>query len=163
MKTLNRIVINYGLAWTLLVIILFALQQLVEPQSLQAKILGWLNYLGGFIMVYLAVVQYRKLENRLTITDGFKIGILMSLLSGVLLGLYVFVYFNYINPGAVDKILSVTYDKMIAQGTPEEQARQSLEFAKKFFAVIGFAGSIISQVFIGVLSGLAVGVWKRTE
>ncbi len=155
--------INYGLLLALVTIVIFAVTVNMDPQSTTVKILSWVNYLAGFIIIYLAIVNFRNKNGKLTIGQGFKTGLAVGLIAGVLLGLYAFLYYQYINPDAVERIMELSREQMAEKGLDEELIEKNIEFTRNFFGMFAFAGSIINMLFIGILSGLAVGVWKRTE
>ena len=159
----NKDTLNYGLLLTLISVIIFAVTVNMDPQSTTVRILSWVNYLAGFAVIYLAVMNYRKKMGKLTIKDAFKVGLGVSLIAGILLGLYAFLYYQYINPGALDKIMEISREKMAEKGVDEELIEKNIEFTKRFFGFFALAGSIINWLFVGLISSLAVGVWKRTE
>jgi hypothetical protein len=117
-----------------------------------------LSYLILIAGIVLAQFNFRnKYQNGfITYGEAFKIGMLSSLFLSVIMGVYTFIFFKYIDPGAMEEIMIKTEQEMMDQGRSEMEIEQGMKFMSMvnnvgwytFFALVGnfFIGTIISLI-----------------
>ncbi len=119
--------------------------------------LTWVVNLGGIL---LGISAYKKdNENYLSVGDGFKQGFFICLLAGILYGIYVLVFFNFIEPDAMETIKENALDKMDEQGSVTEESEGMISGLMNFMfsPVSMFSMTIVSKVIFGMIFGLIIG------
>jgi hypothetical protein len=92
-------------------------------------------------------------------------GVLISLFSGVVLGIFMYVYIKYINPGFLDMAMARSHEQMEAKGTmTEEQIAMGEKYARMFMtAPMMMIFSVIGQTFWGTLISLITSIFLRKD
>ena len=158
---------RWGLIWGLVAVVLsllFTVTGLMDPTKTGFFSLPTLlNYGSSIAVVYFALQAHRDTDLGGYITLGRCIGFvaLMGLIAGVIVAVYTYVYFGYIAPDFMDKVLEAQMDKAEANGQDPEKVRQGMDMAKKFMsppimAIMGLIGSVIGGVIWGLIVGLFV-------
>lgn len=153
-----RVAINQGLLLGLALII-FSLILYVAGTGPKSS----LNYLTYLIIVsgmFLSMKQWRDKFNNGFITYGnaFKHGFYVILITGILTAIWTFVFYNYIAPGEVAKIIEATEENLYKSqpNMSEEQVEMALKWSKMFvspkiMSLTGFFGNIILGVILGAI------------
>ena len=106
------------------------------------------KYQGGFI-------EYGKV---------FTIGMLTSLFLSIIVAIYTFVFFKYIDPGAMEESMALAEQKMIDRGMSDMEVEQGMAMAEKFQS-IGFytAMALIGNFIIGIIFSLITSIFIKKE
>ena len=158
---------RWGLIWGLVGVVLsllFTMTGLLNPAQTSMLSLPSLVSWGATIaIVYMALIAHRDsdLGGYITLGRCVSMGAFMGLIAGVITGVYMLVYFGYINPDFMDKVFEAQMDKAEANGQDPEKMRQAMEMSKSFMkppmmAVFGLIGSVFSGLLWGTLVGLVV-------
>ncbi len=98
--------------------------------------LNYLTYLIIVIGMFLSMKQWRDKFNNGFITYGnaFKHGFYVILITGILTAIWTFVFYNYIAPGEVAKIIEATEENLYKSqpNMSEEQVEMALKWSKMF-------------------------------
>ncbi len=119
------------------------------------------NYLIIFLGLFIGTIQYRNKANGgfLTFGEGYKAGILMTLIITVIVSVAFFVDLQ-IHPDLVDKIRDKAQTDMINNGVSADQIEMRMKYTRMFttpavllsFAVVGtiITGAIFSLITAGI-------------
>ncbi|WP_207436369.1 DUF4199 domain-containing protein [Sabulibacter ruber] len=125
--------------------------------------LSLLILLGGIIMAYV----YFKKENMgfMSYGQGLGIGTLLSAISGLLSGIFVYIYVEFIDTGLVERMRNIQIEKMEEQGLSDEQIEQAMAMAEKFTGpLMMLVVTIIASAFFGfVFSLIVAAIMKRNR
>lgn len=153
-----RVAINQGLLLGLALII-FSLILYVAGTGPKSS-LNYLTYLIIVIGMFLSMKQWRDKFNNGFITYGnaFKHGFYVILITGILTAIWTFIFYNYIAPDEVAKIIEATEENLYKSqpNMSEEQVEMALKWSKMFvspkiMALTGFFGNIILGVILGAI------------
>ena len=134
-----------------------------DPKSTSTVILGFVALFLFIGLPVVAVWYYRNQGNAVSIGKAVKLGVFIGLLGGFIVGIYAYIYFAYINPEAVDKVLEVTRKILEEKGTfSEEMLDTQMEMTKKFYVPMQLVGNIFSGLLYGVIGGLLGGLFFKT-
>ncbi len=159
MNTL-RYALNYGIGTALVGILGLYFQQFIEPESWMSSLLSIIVSLAMVFIIYTGVLNYFKTSGApMTFGAIFKTALIITLIGAFVFGAYTFVYYEYLAPGAKEKYIALAMERMEAQGI--EQAENAIEMMRSAFGVMAFAGSVINVVFVGLVTGIIVGLWKK--
>ncbi len=161
--SLGKSALRYGLITGVLLII-FSLIMYIMEVDMQSKI----NYLSSIILLVMGIVaasQWRDKHNdgNLSYGQGLGTGTLVGLYAGIITAIYMFVFFKYIDPAYVDRILEITEQKMYDQNPnmTSSEVEMALDITKRMtspiimslLAVLGntfwsFILSLIYSIFL---------------
>lgn len=121
----------------------------------------WLNSLTYIILILgiiFATLNYRNKLNGGYITYGKAVltGFYMSLIVGIIMAVYTWLFYSFINPNGLKELLDLTEQKMAETGLSDEMIDQQMKMTSKFmempllnlltFAGLTFWGTIISLI-----------------
>lgn len=117
--------------------------------STMASVLMWAAIIAGLACLFLGVKQKKEMDPAdFTFGRGWVEGFLISILSGLFIGIWTYVYFSFINPEVVDMFRQITFSEMAKtqSGEAVTQTRPYVEF------MISPAGFFLTK-FMGYLLG----------
>ena len=165
----KSIMINYGLILGILTILVNVIAYMTNGISMERpfweKALGWIVFIG---VIFMAIKKFREANNgNLKIGQAIKTGLGVALIGGIITGIYVFIFFNYIEPGALDTIMEMTQEKMLEQNPDmsDEQMEMALKMTKVFMSptsmiFMTIIGNLIMGLVVSLISGL---ILKKEE
>jgi uncharacterized membrane-anchored protein len=121
----------------------------------------WLMYLSYVLLIAGIVLVQLNFRNKymggyIEYGKAFTVGLMTSVFIAVLVGIYTFVFFKYIDPGKMEESMILAEQKMMDRGMNDQEVDQAMAMMQKmqtvgmytFFAVIGnlIAGVIISLI-----------------
>ncbi len=158
--TISQVGLRYGLIFGLIFIVYGMILQFLDLATNQA--LGYVNYV---ILVIGLVLAFRAFmeggDGYMSLGQGIKIGMLISLVSGALSGIFSYVYIKFVDDSMLEKIKDLQIQKMEEQGMTDDQIDKAVEIAGKFmsaelipvYAVFGMliAGFILSLIVVAIM------------
>ncbi|SFU55877.1 Protein of unknown function [Pustulibacterium marinum] len=132
---------------------------------------NWVSGVVGFLVmiafIVLGMSTFKKENTYLSLSQALKIGIGISLIAGILGALYQFVFFNYIDPEFMAKVLENSRHQIIEQNpeVTQQQLDQIASMQENFSSpIITAAMGILSSLFLGFIISLISGlIMKKTE
>ena len=124
----------------------------------------YVSYL--FLIGYLVLTQkeYKEqLGGYLTFGQGFSAGFRYALFSGLLFGVFMALYLAFLNPDAMNKIITAQADAMTAKGTPSDQVEKSGEIMHKYGAILVSFGVAVWFAILGLLISLVTAAILKKE
>ena len=99
-----------------------------------------------------------------TFAQSFTIGLWISLFLSVIMGIYAFVFFKYINPGAIEEAMAIAEQSMMDQGMTDLQIEQGMAIAQKFSSVGYYTiMAIVANFFLGIVFSLITSIFVKKE
>ena len=132
----------------------------------QNKALSILSYIVLFGGILLAQLNYRNkyMGGYVTFAQAFSIGLWISLFLSIIMGIYTFVFFKYINPGAMEEAMVIAEQEMMNQGMTDLQIEQGMAIAQKF-ASVGYYTiiAVVANFFLGLVFSLITSIFVKKE
>ncbi len=162
------IMLNYGTILGLLLVgvslIPYAMGRLYEPHF----IFSFLQFLIPLVVIFLGIKKLREMNGGvLTLSEAIKTGLGLSLIAGILLAFYNFIFFKFIEPDFFVKFAEVTQAKMIETNPnmSDEQIEMAVKMMSKFSGVwVTVLSTIMSSLFGGLIYSLISGlILKKSE
>jgi len=119
----------------------------------------WINYFSYLFMlagVILAVKQYREKNNGfLSYSQAFLNGFLTLLFAGILTSIYIVVFFQFVAPAEVEKMIEIAEEKMVEQNPnmTDEQIDVAMGYAVMFMKPWAMA---IMALIVNAIAGLII-------
>ncbi|MDX1905179.1 MAG: DUF4199 domain-containing protein [Thermonemataceae bacterium] len=145
--------LRYGLFYGLVSIILTTLTFVIE--SLSDSFISTVLSFGIWITFLVLAAKFFKDQSSgyMSFGQGFQIGLLVSVISSVLSGLYYILYLRVLSPETWNKIMDKVHSQWEKQGLDEK----SIEMAEKFTSPeISFLGIVIGGLVMGAILSLVV-------
>jgi hypothetical protein len=130
------------------------------------KTQSWMQNLGYLITlagILLAQFNFRDKYNGgfISYGDAFKIGLLTSLFLSIITAIYLFIFFQYIDPGAMDEIMLKAEQQMLDQGRSDLEIEQGMKFMQMvnnvgWYTFFGFLGNFIAGLVISLITSIFV-------
>jgi hypothetical protein len=95
----------------------------------------------------------------MTIGQGIGIGTLLSLISGVISSVFLFIYLKFVDDSMLQMVRDEQIEKMSQQGMDDAQIEQAMEMAGKFMGpvailIFGIIGSVLGGLILSLIISL---------
>jgi hypothetical protein len=155
---------NFGAICGLtLIVVFFVLQTLGMARSAIEQLL---SYLITILFIFLGTKKFRDEFSGGIISYGKAVwsGVLISFFSAFLLGFFMYIFLQYIDPSTIDKILEQSEQQMLESGNSDEQIEVAMEYVRKFStpSVISIM-SVLLNTFLGLVFSLVIGAFVKKE
>ena len=123
----------------------------------------YIMLLSPISLMVICLYTYKKDNgNRLKGNTGFKMGLMMFVFYGFLMGLFSLLYVSVISPDFIDGIKEVTVDKMKEKGLDDEMIAIQMKYAAFFFSPIWFftISFLMSTIYGLIVAGITSAIMK---
>ena len=156
--------LGYGVILGILVIvfslILFLLN--VKPGS-KLENLSYLIIIAGIII---AQITFRnKQENGLlSYGKSFTVGMLTIIFASILIGIWTFIFFRYVDPGAIETMRQTAEQKLMDRGMSDAEIDQSMKWVEMFQkpGILTFF-AVFFNILIGIVISLISAIFTKKE
>jgi O-antigen/teichoic acid export membrane protein len=157
--SLFMVCLGYGVIIALAIIVLMLILFLLNLD--QNKALSALTYIVLIAGIILSQFNYRNkyLNGYIEYGQAFMVGMMTSLVLAIIIGVYSYIFFKYIDPGAMEEMMLQTEQEMLNRGMTDMEIEQGMMVASKFqsvgmftfFAVLGnFIGGIVISLITSI-------------
>ena len=118
--------------------------------------LSWISfavYVGGIVLVTLSYKKSISEDTPFPYSKALGLGVATLFFASIIMAVFNFVLYSFIDPGLIDKMLSVTESKLLESGLSEDMIEQQIEMQRKFMTPIVLS---ISEIFSLTLYGLII-------
>jgi len=154
--TTSAIGIRYGLLLGVISVI-FSFLQLTFIDDPQTP-LRWLSVVFLIAGIVLAHKQFKQHnQGFMSFGQGLAIGTILSAVSGVISGLFTYVYFTFIDPSYMTRVMEMTRSRMEDQGLTDAQVDNAMAMTQKFATgPISMVFAMLGALLVGFLISLVV-------
>jgi hypothetical protein len=156
--------LGYGVIIALAIIVFSLVLFLINlDQGSGLEYLSYIILLAGIILVQ---INYRNkyLGGYIEYGKAFMIGLLSSVFLGLIMGIYTFIFFKYIDPGAMEESMTLAEQKMMDRGMTDLEIEQGMAMARKFQSVGMFTFlAVVGNIFIGMIFSLITAIFVKKE
>ena len=156
--------LGYGVIIALAIIV-FSLILFLMNLS-QGSGLEYLSYLILLAGIFLAQLNYRNkyLGGYIEYGKAFTLGLLTSLFIAIIMGIYTYIFFQYIDPGAMEEGMALAEQKMMDRGMSDMEVEQGMAMARKFQSVGMFTFfAVLGNLLIGMVFSLITAIFVKKE
>jgi len=156
--------LNYGaiIGFTLIIysLILYFFNLILNPY------LNYINHVIIFIGILYGIRSYRDnvLGGFIKYGQAMGAGTLMSVFASVLLGIYTFLLYEYMDPDLIERTLAVVEEGLQATDFPDSQIELTMRITRKITVppVLAFV-ELFNKTFWGVLFSLIISAILKRE
>ncbi|SMO86091.1 Protein of unknown function [Saccharicrinis carchari] len=119
---------------------------------------GYLGFVISIVFIYLGLKAYKENENGgyLKYGQGVGIGVLISLVGGIVSSIFTFVFFAFIDPAKHTEMMAIVQEQQLEAGVPAAQLEQmdgmmSAMMSPTAMAIYGVIGSVIGGLIISLI------------
>ncbi|MGR6088544.1 MAG: DUF4199 domain-containing protein [Arcticibacter sp.] len=163
MKTTDRYALMLAGIQIIISLVIFGLG--MEGNETIQNVIMFTNPIITIYICHIHLRDFRNLENNgyLTIGDGLGKGFGLGWKSGSITAVYYYVYYKFINPGYLEKLLISEEMKMEDQGISQQAIDQAMQVAEIFSSpgMIAATTIIASVFFIFILSLISSAILKK--
>jgi hypothetical protein len=158
--TVTSTAIRYGLIVGLICVIYsFILAMMDETMNRGLSAISYLFIIAGMVMAF----KYFKSHNSgyMTYGQGLGIGLIMSLIAGLLTSIFMYIYIKFIDSEMMNRAMEMQRVEMEERGMDDAQIDQAMEIAGRFsspelmivFGTLGFViiGFIIALIVAAIM------------
>ena len=123
----------------------------------------YLSYIPFIAFLCLSQTEYRdKLSGFMTYGQGFVEGLLYGVFCGIMMAIFIYIYYGILYPQGLDQIIAAQHDKMVAQGLSSDQIDTAAEMTKKYGAIFAAVAILFIIPIIGiVISLITAAIFKK--
>ena len=132
-----------------------------------ANVRGWIEHAVLIIGIVLCALAFRK-----TLTDDMEfpysrtlgLGVATAFFASLILGLFIYVLFQYIDPDLISQTLQKTEEKLLESGLSDDMIEQQMELQSKFIKPsIMAVSTIFGKVLMGLIFSLITSIFLRKK
>jgi hypothetical protein len=161
----KNVILNFGTYLGVIGIFIQLIEFVRETHLDNSKISGAVSIISVIVFISLGIKKFKTLNNGLiSMGQGLKIGMGITLISLVISVLYMLVFTNFIDPGFKESALEKSVSDWNEQGMSEDKIEQYSEYAKEYFYLSLYGIITVFSLFFGFIISLITGlIMKRTE
>jgi len=157
---------NFGLYFGVILVAFSVLSWALN--MMMESYLTYINYIVMIACLYFFAKKYRDEHAGGYITYGkaLKFNALTLVFTSFIVGFYTFIFFKFIEPTMIEKILEKTRDVMIEKNADltEEQIDIALAMQKKFMTpLLMFISSIFGTYLMGIIFSLVTSIFVKKK
>lgn len=163
-QSLALVTSGYGLILGIVVIV-FSLLLFVLDVNRQSSI-NYLSYVFVIAGVIIFQINYRNkhLGGFITYGQAFMVGFLTIVWYSVIIAIFTYIFFTYIDPGAVEEMRQISEQQMIERGMSDQEVDQAMTMVERFQSPMWMTiWALIGGVVIGVIISLITSIFVKKE
>lgn len=162
--SLGRITFIYGLLLALAMIVFSLILFILDLD--QNKYIQFISYVILLVGIIWSQIHFRDKYSGGFLNYGrsFSVGFLTALFAAIVMSIYAYVYFAYIDPGALQDAMIRAEEEMLSRGLEDMEVEQALIWAEKMQKPWIYAmWALLGNVLIGVIMALITAVFTKRE
>lgn len=149
-----KVPIKYGFGSAFLYSILINILHILSPTDIETG--KWASYFSIvflWIGIFLGLMERDKVyfEGRMNYINGLATSLFVTIISSVLMGAFMYIYVEYINPELVDIVADKAKTDMLKNGISNAEITHTL---KPIYYHYKTRTQVINQLQIGLMSGV---------
>lgn len=121
-------------------------------------------YIAGIVLCALSFKATLGDNDEFPYARALGLGVATLFFASLIIALFTFVFFKYIDPGMIDEILRNTEEVALSKGVPEEMIEQQIAMQEKFIQpAILAASTIFSTVLYGLIISLLTSIFLKKK
>jgi len=171
---MKQIILKYGLIAGIIIVLIPYISGLImgygEDTFAMGEVIGYSTMIFSLMMIFIAAKKYQEINPDEVI--GFKkiflLGTGISLIAGIMFGLYNVIYVLYIDPDFMQRYYDYSINNIRDSGIPPELAEQQIsdiESQKEMFMnpLVNFFLMFVTVFFIGLIISVISGLFQRDK
>ena len=164
-RTQLKVAMNYGTLYGLAGVAIFLLFYFLGT-DIQSKLPQWISFCVLIIFIVMGIKSYRDedLGGNIGYGKSLGTGTLISFFGGIITAAFTVVFFKYIAPEMIQRIIDSTQQKLVDEGMSDDKIEMAMSYTRKFMTPMWlFTFSVISSTFMGFLFSLIISIFMKKE
>ncbi len=161
-----KIAMKFGAIYGFSSIAVFLLFYLLGT-DIQSKLPQWISYSLLVLFIVMGIKAYRdeSLDGFIGYGKSLGTGVLIAIFGGFITGIFTLIFFQYLAPEMVQKIMDEAQKSMVERGgMSDEQIEMAMSMTAKFMTPFWlFLFSVIGSGFMGLIFSLIISVFMKKE
>jgi hypothetical protein len=171
MESNKNLLLNKAMLWGLIIALASMIVTTIyySTDNMFSPSAGYITYAVYIAGIVLVTLSYRKSIDQNTpfpYSKALGLGVSTMFFASLILALFTYVLYKFIDQGLIDQMLSFTEEKLLGKGISEDMIEQQIEMQRKFMTpAIMSLSQIFSGVIIGFIISLITSIFlrKKTE
>jgi hypothetical protein len=164
-RTQTKVAMNYGMLYGLSGVAIFLLFYFLGT-DIQSRLPQYAGYVLMIIFIILGIKSYRDedLGGQIGYGKAVGTGILIAIFGGIISGVFSLIFFTYISPDMVEKLISAAQQNMADKGMTDEQIEMGMSMTRKFMSPMWlFLFSVLGAALMGLIFSLIISIFLKKE
>jgi H+/gluconate symporter-like permease len=158
---MSKTALKYGLIGGAILVIGFLIPYFIwgEPTDYtMGEIIGYTGMILSMITVFFAIKSYRDKFSggKISFLKAFGVGAYVSIIAGIIFGIYSFILYAYVMPEFIDKYYSYGIDQIKKSDVPQEEKERKLKEIEEYPA---WMKSPVFNGFLMCITVFAIGLF----
>ncbi|HEK20937.1 MULTISPECIES: DUF4199 domain-containing protein [unclassified Mucilaginibacter] len=156
----TKIATKWALIYVVVSIVITYTFQYLDIAESPVKYVAYIPFIA---FCFLAQKEFKdQLGGFITFGKAFNTGFRYALFSGLLLGIFIYIYLQFLSPEMLTKSMEQQEAKMAEKGLSQEQIDKAIEMGKKLGPMLGAVATAISSLIFGsIVSLVGAAILKR--
>lgn len=128
---------------------------------------SWIEFAVYLTGIIFATISYKKAIDEKALFPYAKalgLGVATLFYASIILALFNFILYTFIDPGLIDKMIAMTEQALIDKGINEDMIEQQMEMQRKMYTPIFLSiMGIFSLTFYGLIISLITSIFLRKK
>jgi hypothetical protein len=144
------------------IVLMYVYQFLNVDYTSPVRYVNFLIFIG---FTFLAQVELKnQLGGYATFGEEFLTGFLFALFASIIVGVFTFVYFTYLNPAFYQQIVDAQRQKLVDKGLSSDQVDTAMNITRKYGPLISSVFIIFgSAIFGAIISLIGAAIFKKDK
>ena len=161
--TVSQVGLKNGIILGLIFIVYSMILQFL---NLEMKMMQYLGYISYILLIIFIVVAHKSFKEGndgfMTVGQGLGIGMLISVVAGVINAVFSYIYIKFIDDSMLQKIADAQLEQYEKVGMDDEAIEQAMEMSAKFMTPeLIQVWAIVGMLFIGFILSLIVSLFTK--
>lgn len=129
----------------------------------QASPVRYISWIPFIAFLLLSQKEFKdQLGGYMKFGEGFSAGFRYSVFYGLLIGVFIYVYYAFLSPDMYAKLLEAQREAMQAKGMTSDQVDQGMSMMNKMgLPIIAFSAAIGSAIFGLIIALIGAAIFKK--
>ncbi len=164
-RTQTKVAMNYGTIFGLAGVVIFLLFYFMGT-DIQSRLPQWISYGVLCVFIVIGIKSYRDEDLGGYIGYGKSLwtGVLISFFGGVITAIFTILFFKFISPEMIQRILDSTQQSLVEKGMSDDQIEMAMDYTRTFMTPIWlFTFSVLGTTFMGFIFSLFISIFMKKE
>lgn len=169
METNKNLFWNKAMFWGFVIALASMLSTTVyySTDNMMAKSQSWVDmgiFVVGIIVCAILYTQSIGEKDEFSYSRALGLGVATSLFASLILAVFTFVLYKYIDPNLISEMLSNAQDKLLESGMDEDIIEKQIELQTKFMTpAIMSVSAIFGTVIKGLIISLITSIFMKKK
>lgn len=124
----------------------------------------YVSYVFFIAYLFLSQKEFKdELGGFITFGQAFSTGFRYAVFTGLVTGVFIYLYYSILNPEAYDKVLEITQTSMEEQNAPSSQIEKTMDIMHSWGPLLSAFGVAVGSAIVGAIISLITAAIIKKE